>query len=404
MILGRGKGSAWRSWMVARFDDVKTLFLRGYKKQPLGYGLAALGAGILAMWLGLLVLQSVWSFLTSPFEFLADTAGFDISQTLISYQQSASYGRAFLVGLMNTLMVSGMAIIFATILGFIIGIARLSNNWLVAKLAMAYVEIVRNIPLLLQLFFWYFAVLRSLPHPKKSMTFLDSVYLNKRGLFLPKTVFDPAMIWVWLAGLLAIGAAIYLYRKNKQAHRQTGYRLPNYWRWVAGIMAFPVVIFLLAGVPLHFEYPNLGRFNIRGGFQILPEFSALFLALSLYTASYIAEIIRSGILAVNQGQKEAGEALGLSDNKVLQLVVIPQAMRIIIPPLTNQYMNTIKNSSLAVAIAYPDLVHVTMGATLSQTGKAVELVMLVMLVYLFLSLLTSFFMGWFDKKMSLVER
>ncbi len=395
---------ALQGQVFALYSRLKSRAITLYRQNPVLFGLAAFAISALLLWAVALLLQGFWHLVTAPFTFFSDSAGFAINQTLLPYSESSSYGRAFMVGLLNTLLVSGLAIIFATIVGFIVGIARLSPNWLVAKLAMAYVEIIRNIPLLLQLFFWYFAVLRTLPHPKNSHALLDSFFLNKRGLFLPKAVFDPAMIWVGLAVLASVTAAFLLHRKNRLNHIATGHRLDFFWRWVAAISLFPVAVFLLLGLPLHLEYPALGRFNLRGGMQVLPEFIALLLALSLYTAGYIAEIIRSGILAVNQGQKEAAAALGLSRSQSLKLVVVPQAMRIIIPPLTNQYMNTIKNSSLAVAIAYPDLVHVTMGAMLSQTGKAVELVMLVMLVYLSLSLLTSLFMGWFDRKMQLVER
>ncbi len=385
---------------VFRPENIKGKLERLYRQFPLPVGVAGAIVAIALLWSVYAVLLAIWQAL----DFLSDSAGFAINQSLIAFNESDSYARAFLVGLLNTLLVSVLAIVFATLIGFVVGIARLSSNWLIAKLATAYVEIIRNIPLLLQLFFWYFAVLRSLPHPKSSHSFMDSIFLNKRGLSLPKIIWEPALVWVVIAIIISIVAGFILYRKNRARRIMSGEDLPHYWRWVTVAAVFPVLLFVLLGLPLQFEYPVLGRFNLRGGMQILPEFMALLVTLSLYTASFIAEIIRSGITAVSKGQKEAAAALGLSRSQSLKLVVVPQAMRIIIPPLTNQYMNTIKNSSLAVAIAYPDLVHVTMGAMLSQTGKAVELVILVMLVYLTLSLLTSFFMGWFNRKMQLVER
>ncbi|MGE3066632.1 MAG: amino acid ABC transporter permease [Hyphomicrobiaceae bacterium] len=342
--------------------------------------------------------------IASGFGFIDRTSGFDISQHLIAYDNSMSYGRAFLVGLINTLLVAGLGIFFATILGFLIGIARLSSNWLIAKLAAVYVEIVRNIPLLLQLFFWYFAVLKSLPAPRQSMSLPGGVFLNVRGLQLPAPIPLPGFGAVWIALLVGVvlSAAVYFWARQRQM--QTGAQFPVLWTSLALIVLMPLGVYLAAGAPLAFDYPELKGFNFQGGITVLPEFMALLLGLTFYTASFIAEIVRSGIAGVAKGQKEAANALGLSNGQTLRLVVIPQAMRIIIPPLTSQYLNLTKNSSLAVAIGYPDLVSIWSGTVLNQTGQAVEVILVTMLVYLTISLITSGFMNWFNTRMALIER
>jgi general L-amino acid transport system permease protein len=342
--------------------------------------------------------------IASGFGFWDRTAGFDISQTLIPYSNVSTYGQAFWVGLLNTLLVAALGITFATILGFVIGIARLSTNWLVAKLATAYVEVIRNVPLLLQLLFWYFAVLKHLPPPRQSLAVPGGGFLNVRGLYLPYPVAQPGFGAVLIS--LAIGIvgsfAVYLWARRRQ--RATGQRFPVLWTTLALIIGLPLVVYLLSGMPLGFEYPELKGFNFQGGIVVQPEFMALLLGLSIYTASFIAEIVRAGILGVSKGQKEAARAIGLTNGQMLRLVVIPQAMRIIIPPLTSQYLNLTKNSSLAVAIGYPDFVSVFTGTVLNQTGQAVEVILLTMCVFLTLSLLTSAFMNWFNARMALVER
>ncbi|WP_304526441.1 amino acid ABC transporter permease [Halomonas sp. I5-271120] len=342
--------------------------------------------------------------ITTGFGFLNDTAGFGIVQSLIDYTPQSSYGRTFLVGLLNTLLVSALGIFAATVIGFLMGIARLSPNWLIARIAGAYVEIFRNIPLLLQIFFWYFAVLRSLPSPRDSMSLGEAVFLNIRGLVVPAPVGGPGFVWTLVALAVAVIAAIVLVRWNRRRQEATGDRLPAGWISAGMIVALPALVFVASGMPLTWDLPKLGGFNFSGGITVLPELLALWLALSIYTGAFIAEIVRSGIQAVSHGQTEAARALSLSGGMTLRLVVIPQAMRVIIPPLTSQYLNLIKNSSLATAIGYPDLVSVFAGTTLNQTGQAIEVIMMTMAVYLTLSLLVSMFMNWFNARMALVER
>jgi general L-amino acid transport system permease protein len=342
--------------------------------------------------------------IASGFGFIDRTAGFDVSQHLIDFDNSMTYRRAFLVGLLNTLLVAGLGIVLATVLGFVIGISRLSTNWLVARLATVYVEIIRNVPPLLQLFFWYFAVLKSLPVPRQSYVVPGGGFINVRGLYLPAPVPQPGFEAVWLAILLGIVASFVIYLFARRRQMQTGKQFPVLWTSLALIVLVPLAVFVFVGQPLIFDYPELKGFNFQGGMVMQPEFLALLLGLSFYTASYIAEIVRSGIQGVSKGQKEAAMAIGLSKGQSLRLVVIPQAMRIIIPPLTSQFLNLTKNSSLAVAIGYPDLVSVWSGTVLNQTGQAVEVILVTMCVFLTISLIVSAFMNWFNKHMALVER
>jgi len=343
--------------------------------------------------------------IASGFGFWNNTAGFDISQTLIPYSaQASTYGRAFWVGLLNTLLVAGLGIVFATILGFIIGISRLSKNWLLAKVAGCYVETIRNLPLLLQLLFWYNAVLKALPDIRESLSLGGAVYLNNRGLFLPRPSTLDGFGWVQIAFLAGIVGAILFRLWARRRQERTGRQAPVLWVTLALVIVFPLAVFLLAGAPLLFESPQAGRFNITSGVEVLPEFVALLFGLSIYTAAFIAEVVRAGVLAVSRGQVEAAYSLGLQPRPTLRLVVIPQAMRVIIPPLTNQYLNLTKNSTLAVAIGYPDLVQVFTGTVLNQTGQAVEVVAITMLVYLTISLATSLAMNIYNKRVALVER
>ncbi|WP_111414904.1 amino acid ABC transporter permease [Billgrantia lactosivorans] len=342
--------------------------------------------------------------ITTGFGFLTNTAGFGIVQSLIDYSSQSTYGRTFVVGLLNTLMVSALGILAATIIGFTVGIARLSPNWLIARLANAYIEIFRNIPLLLQIFFWYFAVLRAMPSPRDSMTLGEVAFLNVRGLFLPEPQFLSGFGFIPLAFGVAIVASIVLSIWNRRRHEATGKRLPAGWISLGLILGLPLLVLVVTGVPVTWDVPELRGFNFRGGFTVIPEFLALWLALSIYTASFIAEIVRSGIQAIPHGQTEAAQALSLPRNLVLRLVVVPQALRVIIPPLTSQYLNLIKNSSLATAIGYPDLVSVFAGTTLNQTGQAIEVITMTMAVYLTISLLVSMFMNWFNARVALVER
>jgi general L-amino acid transport system permease protein len=342
--------------------------------------------------------------ITTGFGFLSNEAGFGILQSLIEYDETHTYGRTFIVGLLNTLLVAGLGIFFATFLGFFIGIARLSHNWLVARLATAYVEIFRNIPLLLQIMFWYFAVLRPLPGPRQSLSVGDSVFLNNRGLFLPRPVAEEGFGMVLVALLVAVVGAVLLARWAHRRQEATGQQFPAVLASLGLIVGLPLAVFWAGGAPLHWDDPVLGRFNIRGGLEVLPELAALTLALSIYTAAFIAEAVRSGILAVSHGQTEAAFALGLRPRVTLKLVIIPQAMRVIIPQLTSQYLNLTKNSSLATAIGYPDLVNVFAGTTLNQTGQAVEVIAMTMAVYLTISLVISMFMNWYNKRKQLIER
>jgi general L-amino acid transport system permease protein len=343
--------------------------------------------------------------IASGFGFWNVTAGFDIGQRLIEYTNTSTYGRAFWVGLWNTLLVAIIGIVLATFLGFIIGVARLSRNWLVQKIATVYVELIRNTPLLLQLLFWYNAVLKALPEQvRDSLELPFGSFLNRRGLFVPDPAFGPNFTYVWIAlalGLLGFWAFGRWAKKRQAATGEQARYLPVA---LGLIVAFPLAVYFLAGQPLSFTYPSLGRFNISGGLPILPEFVALVVGLVIYTAAFIAEVVRAGIQAVNKGQTEASYALGLRPGPTLDLVVIPQAMRVIIPPLTSQYLNLTKNSSLAVAIGYPDLVQVFTGTVLNQTGQAVEAIVITMLVYLTLSLTTSTLMNWYNARKALVER
>jgi len=342
--------------------------------------------------------------IASGFGFIDRTAGFDVSQSLIDFDASMTYGRAFVVGLLNTLLVAGLGIVLATVIGFVVGISRLSSNWLVARLATVYVEVIRNLPVLLQLFFWYFAVLKLLPVPRQSHALPGGGFLNVRGLYLPSPVPEAGFGAVALAVLIGLVLSIAVYFFGRRRQMRTGQRFPVLWTSLALVVLMPLGVFILLGQPLSFDYPELKGFNFQGGMVLQPEFIALLLGLSIYTASFIAEIVRAGITGVTKGQKEAAMAIGLSKGQALRLVVIPQALRIIIPPLTSQYLNLTKNSSLGVAIAYPDLVSVWGGTVLNQTGQAVEVILVTMGVYLSLSLITSAFMNWFNRRMALVER
>ncbi len=342
--------------------------------------------------------------IASGFGFLDTTAGFAISMSLIEYSEESSYGRVFLVGLLNTLLVSVIGVFIATILGFLIGVARLSRNWLVSTMAGAYIETLRNIPLLLQLFFWYFAVLRALPSPKNSVELFGTFFLNNRGLSSPSPIFEPGFSAITIAFGIAVVAAFLVARWARKRQEVTGEQFPKFWAGVGIIIGLPFLAAIVTGFPLSWEQPELKGFNYVGGVVLIPEFVSLTLALSTYTAAFIAENVRSGILAVSHGQTEAAYAVGLRRGPTLRLVIIPQALRVIIPPLTSQYLNLTKNSSLAAAIAYPDIVLVFAGTVLMQTGQAVEIITITMACYLLISLVISGFMNWYNQKMALVER
>ena len=342
--------------------------------------------------------------IASGFGFWDNTAGFDISQHLIEYTTASTYGRAFWVGLLNTLLVAALGVVFATVLGFIIGIARLSTNWLVARLAAVYVELIRNLPLLLQLLFWYNAVLKVLPEMRDSLGLPGGGFLNNRGLFLPQPVFKDGFGAVLIALLVGIAASVAFRIWAKRRQMRTGQQAPVFRVTAALVFGLPLIALVLTGFPVEFLYPEKGRFNIRGGIEVLPEFMALLFGLVIYTAAFIAEVVRAGILSVSKGQTEAAYSLGLRPGLTLRLVVVPQAMRVIIPPLTSQYLNLTKNSTLAVAIGYPDLVQIFAGTVLNQTGQAVEVVIITMGVYLTISLITSFLMNLYNRRMALAER
>lgn len=341
---------------------------------------------------------------TFGFDFLSQTSGFDIIQRLINYSSESNYGQALKVGIINTVLVSVLSIITATILGFIVGVMRLSKNWLLARVATVYIEFFRNVPLLLQIFFWYmFVVIQTLPDLKQALNPFGLFFLSKKGFVMPAPVFGDGA-WMGFAGLLIAIAAIVVIRMwAVRRQRETGQPFPVFWVSLAMLILLPLLALALAGFPLEWEVPTKTVFNFNGGIVVIPEFMAMYLALSVYTATYIAEAVRAGVQAVSHGQTEAANALGLRSGMTLRLVVVPQALRVIIPPLASIYMSLTKNSSLAVGIGYPDLVAVG-GTVLNQTGKAIEIVSIWMLVYGTLSLLTSLLMNWFNARMKLVER
>ena len=372
--------------------------------------------------------------------FLDDPAGFNISQALIPYGEQDSYRRVFVVGLLNTLLVAGLGIVLATILGFLIGLARLSPNWLLARLAGGYVELIRNLPLLFQILFWYLAVLLSMPAPRQSIgvglqplllfaadgfAYLErfhmpdaaqwlrglaewigppAVFLNNRGVIMPRAIFGEGSGMVVAAFVIAVLAVIGLRAWARRRQDATGARFPVLWTSLALLIGLPMLATLAIGSPVSFEVPVLRGFNFVGGTRVIPEFTALLIALTTYTAAFIAEVVRAGVLAVPKGQTEAAKALGLRRKATLRLIVVPQAMRVIIPPLTNQYLNLTKNSTLAVAIGYPDLVAVFAGTTLNQTHKAIEIIAITMAVYLTISLATSLAMNFYNSRIRLTER
>lgn len=341
--------------------------------------------------------------MTAGFGFLNGRAGFDLAQTPIAYSSDSTYARALVLGLINTLIVAAFGIVTATIVGLLVGIGRLSNNWLIARLSTIYVEVFRNIPPLLVIFFWYKGVLSLLPEVKQALSLPLSVYVSNRGIYMPAPMFGEGF-WLVLAALAVgiIGAIIYTRWANSK-QLATGIRPPVLWINLALIIGLPVLAFLALGMPMTFDVPVLGKFNMSGGTVVGPEFLSLYMALSFYTAAFIAEIVRAGIRGVATGQSEAAHALGVRPGLTTRLVVLPQALRIIIPPLTSQYLNLTKNSSLAVAIGYADLVAVG-GTILNQTGHSIEIIAIWMLIYVSISLITSLFMNWFNAKMALVER
>ena len=342
--------------------------------------------------------------IASGFHYLEREAGFEIGDTMIEYSPASTYARAIFVGLLNTLKVSVLGVIMATILGTLLGVGRLSSNWLLAKICEWYVEAFRNVPLLLWLFLFYKLISEAFPGPRQAIGLLfDTVFLSNRGIYFPVPLANPAFTWIGLAFLVGIAAAFVLHRWAKKRQDATGEPFPSISAGFGMALGLPILVWLLAGAPHHMSWPQLKGFNFDGGSVIQPEFIALLLGLVLYTSAFVAEIVRSGILALHKGQSEAAAALGLSRGQAMRLVLLPQALRVIVPPMTSQYLNITKNSSLAIAIGYPDLV-ASINVTINQTGQAIENVLIIMAAYLSVSLSISAFMNWYNKRIALRER
>ena len=342
--------------------------------------------------------------IASGFDFLWQTSGIDVPFTLIDYTPKSDIFRLLQVGIANTLLVSALGMVFATLLGFVVGVARLSRNWLLASFAATYVEFIRNIPLLLFVFFWYFGVVRALPPPRASLDLGGWIFLNNRGLYVP-TPEDSGRFGI--AALVSLGAALVFIGLRIWAQRRqasTGQAFPIVAAGSALLLAVPVAAFALAGTGTSWDVPGLRGFNFRGGFVLIPEFVALFFALVTYTAAFIAEIVRGGIQAVGKGQSEAAASLGLRPGQILRLIVVPQALRVMVPPMTSQYLNLLKNSSFGAVIAYPEVVSVFMGSALNNTGRAIEIIAITLGIYLVVGLAVSAFMNWYNARIALVSR
>jgi len=381
---------------VAPWNDP---FIRGIVFQVVVFGaVVAIGWWLVANTLENMARQNI----ASGFGFWSQESGFDIGDTLIDYSPADTYGMAIWVGILNTLRVALIGIVLSTILGTLIGIGRLSTNWLLAKICGWYVEIVRNVPLLLQLFIWYKLITIYSPGPREAAS-IGNIFVSNRGLKFPVPVADSAHQWMGIAFLIGIAASFFLARWARARQAATGQQFPVALGSLGLIFGLPAIVFVAAGFPLVWSVPALKGFNFQGGVTLLPEFFALLLGLTVYTAAFIAEIVRAGILAVSRGQSEAAAALGLRPGTAMRLVILPQALRVIIPPMTSQYLNITKNSSLAIAIGYPDIVAI-LNTTINQTGQAIEGVALIMLCYLTVSLSISLFMNWYNKRIALVER
>ena len=336
------------------------------------------------------------------FDFLLLPAGYDINQTLIEYTNRSTHLRAAIVGLLNTFLVAAVGVVLATLLGFLLGVARLSRNWLVSKLAYIYIEFTRNVPVLLHILLWHGIIINAMPHPRNALTIGDVLFLTNRGLYVPKPIAETGIWLVWLGFVAALFFSVGFARYARARQRQSGLQLPVFRVSLAICILLPLLAFFAAGQPISLNFPALKGFNFRGGIQLPPEFVALTFALSIYTAAFIGEIVRAGIIAVDKGQREAAEAIGLRPSQVMNEVILPQARRIIIPPLTSQYLNLTKNSSLAIAIGYMDIVATLGGITLNQTGREMETMLMVMGIYLIISLLISAFMNWYNSRVRLV--
>lgn len=340
----------------------------------------------------------------SGYDFLFTTAGFDILMSLIPYDATHTYGRTFIVGLLNTILVSTLGIILATIIGFIMGVAHFSQNLLVRKTAVIYVETFRNIPLLLQIFFWYFAVLAALPSARQSLSLGEAFFLNVRGLYMPNLVPESGAVLVYAAIIIAIASVFYLKSWAKKRQDRTGEQYPVFSTSLAILFGLPFMALLFTGFPFTWDFPVLKGFNFRGGITVIPELMALAVALSIYTGAFIAEAVRAGIQAVPHGQTEAARSLGLKESRIMKLIIVPQAMRVIVPLLNSEYQSLVKNSTLATAIGYPDLFTVFVGTTLNQTGQAIEIVFMTMAVYFVVNMTISFVMNRFNSSVALTER
>lgn len=340
----------------------------------------------------------------SGFGFLFTASGFDILMSLIPYDATSTYGRTFVVGLLNTILVSAIGIFFATIVGFIVGVAYFSHNWLIKRLSIVYVETFRNIPLLLQVFFWYFAVLAALPSARESMAVGEIIFLNVRGLFVPELIGQEGSGLVYGSLFIAILIVFFLKRWAKKRQDETGEQFPVFSVGLSIIVGLPLLMTLITGIPFTWEYPELRGFNFQGGITVIPELMALALALTVYTGAFIAEAVRAGVQSVPHGQTEAARSLGLKERKIMKLIIVPQAMRVIVPLLNSEYQSLVKNSTLATAIGYPDLFTVFVGTSLNQTGQAIEIVFMTMAVYFVINMIISFLMNRFNASVALVER
>ena len=381
-------------------------FLRDEKVRGILYQLITIVAFVmLALYIAHNTAQNIESRgIKSGFDFLNNSSGFDITESPIPYSTKSTHWEVFKVGLYNTLIISFAGIILTSILGLIIGVARLSTNWVISKLAATYIETFRNIPVLLQILFWYNVVLAAMPSVRQSYSFFDSVFINQRGIFIPKPIFLDGSMYIGIAVIAAVVIGWFLHKWAKKRLENTGKGFPVFLTSLALFIILPLIAYFAMGKPVDFDYPALKGFNFVGGKTYTPEFLALLFALTIYTATFIAEAIRSGIEAVNKGQKEAAQALGLSKMQSLKLVVLPQAIRIAIPPIISQYLNLIKNSSLAAAIGYPELVTVFAGTSLNVTGQALEIIAITMGTYLIISIIVSLVLNWFNNKMKIKER
>ncbi|WP_020697020.1 amino acid ABC transporter permease [Reyranella massiliensis] len=391
-------GSAPRRTRVAPWNDP---VIRGWVFQIVVVGLV----GLLAWYLVSNTMENLArQKIASGFHYLEREAGFEIGDTMIEYSPASTYARAIWVGILNTLRVAVLGIILSTLLGTLIGVGRLSPNWLLSRICSWYVEAFRNVPLLLWLFLFYKLISEAFPGPRQAISMLwNSVFLSNRGVYFPVPMADPIHKWMGLAFLVGIAAAFFINRWAKKRQAATGQPFPIMSVTLGAIIGLPFLVWLAGGAPSHMSWPELKGFNFVGGTVIQPEFTALLVGLVLYTSAFVAEIVRSGILALHKGQSEAAAALGLSRGQSMRLVLLPQALRVIVPPMTSQYLNITKNSSLAIAIGYPDLV-ASVNVTINQTGQAIENVLIIMAAYLSVSLSISAFMNWYNKRIALTER